>query len=238
LIFFFEMSFFNPEIPIFSRKQSADAIPDMPGVWRIHWCIGERTLWSSFYTRHDQACMLWSFLTAGIFAIAQFLPLSWTVQAIFSSVLTLFGVAGMVGLTWYFAQVERLNWVLYSWIALMLVGIFVTDLALFQHWGGVLLNVCPLWLGLSGIGYCITGIGMRSRMFILLGLLHGLAIWLLPLVAPWQQLTTGLVISLSVLSMAELQWDANGVCGYQTVAAETPSEVQPLYISNSPILET
>ncbi|MBD2089701.1 hypothetical protein H6F67_07525 [Microcoleus sp. FACHB-1515] len=214
------MSFFNTEVPLFSRKPSADAIVQTPGLWRIHWKIGNRVLWSSFYTRHDQACILWGLLTAGIFAIAQFLPLSWTIQAIFASLMTLLGVGGMIGLTWYFAKVERLNWVLYSWIALMLIGISITDLALLQHWGQVLLNVCPLWLGLSGIGYAVTGIGMRSRMFLLLGVLHLIAIWLLPLVAPWQQITTGFVISFSVLLMAELQWDANGVCGYQTASQE------------------
>lgn len=208
------MSFFNPDIPIFQRKQSAFAIEDLPGLWRVHWQIGNFIVWSSFYTRHDQACLLWGLISAAIFAVAQFVPLSWNTQALLSSVFTVFGVGGMVGLTWYFSQVERLNWVLYSWLVLMLSGIMLTDFSIFLHWGNVLLHICPLWLSLSAIGYLITGLGMRSRTFMLLAAVHLLTIWLLPYVAGWQQLTTGLVISCSVLLMAELQWDANGVCGY------------------------
>lgn len=214
------MTFFNLSLPIFKRKESAFAVPEMPGLRRVHWQIGDLVLWSSFYTQHDQACIVWGIVSAAIFTTAQFVPLSWTVQAVLSSLLTIGGVGGMMTLTWHFSRIERLNWVLYTWLGLMLAGIGLTDAGIFLHWGQVLLRICPLWLGLSAIGYVVTGIGMRSRTFILLGAVHLLTVWLLPLAAGWQQLVTGAVISSSVLLMAELQWDANGVCGYQQETAE------------------
>lgn len=210
------MNFFNINTPIFQRKLSAFAIDDMPGLWRVHWQIGDIVLWSSFYTQHDQACMLWGCVSAAIFVTAQFVALSWTAQAILASIFTVVGLAGMVNLTWYFTKLDRLSWVLYGWIALMIVGMGLTDAGIFLHWGDVLLNLCPLWLGLSAIGYLLTGVIMQSRTFIVFGLVHLLAICALPHVGAWQQLTTGIVISSSVLLMAELQWDANGVCGYQS----------------------
>lgn len=207
------MSFFNSEVPIITRKRSAYAIEDVPGLWRVHWQINSVTLFSSFYTRHDQACLLWGVISGGIFVAAQFLPVDWMSQAIFSSALTVVAIVGMVSLTWYFTAVERLTWILASWVILMLLGILVTDLSVFLGWGRVLVQICPLWLGLSAIGYWITGIGMRSRTFILIGLLHLFTIWILPYVGFWQPLTTGIIISGSVLYLAELQWDSNGVCG-------------------------
>jgi hypothetical protein len=225
------MSFFNRDVPILARKRSAFDLKDAPGLWRIHWQVERFIILSTFYTRHDQACLLWGLVAAGIFITAQFLPLSWTVQAIFASTLTLGSVAGMVALTWYFTAVERLTWVLYSWVALMLIGTLLTDLGVFLQWGNLLVHICPLWLGLSAIGYGITGIGMRSRTFAAIAVLHLLTIWGLSYVGIWQPLTTGAVISGSALLIAELQWDANGVCGYQTTSETTDSP------SNSPVSE-
>ena len=33
----------------------------------------------------------------------------------------------------------------------------------FFRWGKVLANLCPLWLGMSSIGYLGTGLAVRSR---------------------------------------------------------------------------
>ncbi|MDX2229986.1 MAG: hypothetical protein NW220_10130 [Leptolyngbyaceae cyanobacterium bins.349] len=202
------------------RKNSAFDIPEMPGLWRIHWQIHDRVLFSSFYTRHDQACLLWGAIAAVIFLVAQFLPLSWTTQTLFAASLTLVGVIGMLLLTWQFARFERLSWVLGSWAGLMLLGAIATYQAMFGGWAGVLMHICPLWLGLSGAGYLVTGIGMRSRLFLLLSGLHLLTISVLPLFPAWHPLITGGVISSSAFLIAEFQWDANGVCGYQTQALQ------------------
>jgi hypothetical protein len=209
------MNFFNPDIPVISKKKSAFEMT-APGLLRVHWQVGEFTIHSSFYTKHDQACLLWSALSGSLFVIAQFLPVSWVTQAIVASVVTLIGVAGMIYLTWYLTTAERrLAIVLFSWVGLMLTGAIVTDLSIFLSWLPVLMNICTFWLSLSAIGYLITAIGMRSRAFFLAAMLHLLAIGILPHVGQWQPLTTGIVIALSVYLIAELQWDSNGVCGHQ-----------------------
>lgn len=208
------MSFFNSDVPIIAKKQSAFSICDLPGLWRVHWQIKQRVILSTFYTRHDQACLLWAVVSALIFLVAQFVKLNWLIQAVIASGLTVFCVIAMIALTFQFSAKERLIWVLYGWGLLMLVGTVTTDLSLFLGWGIVLGNLCSLWLGISGVGYLITGWQMRSRAFMLIAAVHFLAIQILPAVGPWQPLTTGLVISGCALLIAEIQWDANGVCGH------------------------
>ncbi|MBD0335917.1 MAG: hypothetical protein ICV62_10545 [Cyanobacteria bacterium Co-bin13] len=209
------MSFFNFDVPIVSKKQSAFSICDVPGLWRVHWQVKQRVILSTFYTRHDQACLLWAVVSAAIFSAAQFLAMNWFTQAMIASGLTVLCVVGMVALTFHFSAEERLIWVLYGWSLLMLVGTLITDLSLFLGWGEILGHLCPLWLGISGIGYLITGLGMRSRAFMLIAVVHFLVLQVLPYVGLWQPLTTGIIVSGSALLIAEIQWDANGVCGYQ-----------------------
>lgn len=218
---------FSSDVPIISRKRSAFEIADSPGLWRIHWQIDRYIILSTFYTQHDQACLLWAVLTSGIFLMAQFCPISWVVQATIASVLTLIGSAAMFYLAQNFTTVERLGWVLQTWLGLMAVGILLTDLSILRGWGVVLLHICPLWLGLSAVGYFVTGLAMRSRAFMLAGFLHLLGIGLLAWVGPWQALTSGLIISGSVWMAAELQWDANGVCAY----LNQQNRVEPLLSS-------
>ena len=110
----------------------------------------------------------------------------------------------------------------------MLLGAVVTDLSRFLGWGRVLGHVCHLWLGVSGVGYLITGWGMRSRAFLLFAAIHLLTLQLLPAVGPWQPLTTGLVISGCALLIAEIQWDANGVCGHPIAAEAGEAVHQPI----------
>jgi hypothetical protein len=226
---------FNSAVPIIARKKSAFEIADSPGLWRVHWKIDRYIILSTFYTQHDQACLLWAVLTSGIFMMVQFCPISWFTQAAIASVLTLIGSAGMLYLSWRFTALERLVWVLRTWLGLMAVGTILTDLSILHGWGIVLLHICPLWLGLSAIGYFVTGLAMRSRAFILASLLHLLSIWLLAWVGPWQPLTTGLIISGSVWMVAELQWDANGVCGHLVPQKPTALSVQPEKIETAKI---
>lgn len=201
------MTVLNSAEPLLRTKQEALDFQDLQGLLRIHWQIGGITLFSGFYTRIDQVFVLWGLITATIFIAAQFLPLSWSLQAVFWSALTLVGTVCMAVLTHFWVRVERLVWVLYKWVVLMLGGVILTDLSIFLGWGEVLIHLCPLWLGLSALGYTSTGLGMRSRTFFLMGLVHLLGIGILPYVGAWQFLTTGVVMACSLLLLAELQWD-------------------------------
>lgn len=215
------MSFFNFEVPIFMPKRSAFDVPAMPGVWRFHLQIQGQVLYSSFYTRHDQACLLWGVISALIFLAAQFLPVSWSIQTIVAFTFTGMGMVGMMLLTWKFVLFERLGWVLGIWALLMSLGAIATCQGIFGGWTWALINICPLWLSLSGLGYFATSLGMRSRLFLLLSLIHLVGIMLLPYFPAWKPLMTGLIISGSAFFVAEFQWDANGVCGYQMQAIES-----------------
>lgn len=206
------MTFFNPNVPLLSRKPNVLEIPDIPGLWRFHWQIRNVTLFSSFYTQLDQACIVWGVISTIIFVTAQFVPINWMTQAVWWSALSVIGTVGMVALTPSWVK-EELGWVVYSWIMLMLLGVVITDLSIFLGWGAVLMQLCPLWLGLIAIGYLCTGLGMRSRTLILTALVHLLSILVLPYVGSWQFLATGVITGGTVLLLAEFQWDSRGSCG-------------------------
>lgn len=214
------MTFFNPTEPILRSKQEALDFQDRQGLLRIHIAIGRKTIISAFYTRIDQVFILWGLISAVIFITAQFAPISWVMQAGFWTILTLIGTIGMVFLTHFWVQVERLQWVLYSWVGLMLGGVLLTDLSIFLSWGQILMHLCPLWLGLSTFGYFCTGVGMRSRAFILAGIIHLLGITLLPYVGNFQFLATGLVMAVSLLMFAEVQWDMRPPIEYKLLTLE------------------
>ncbi|MBE9120815.1 hypothetical protein IQ269_08280 [Tychonema sp. LEGE 07199] len=201
------MTFFNVSEPLIRSKQEHLDVQDRSGLLQLNWQIGNITLFSGFYTRIDQTFLLWGLVTAGIFFTAQFVPLSWSFQAILWSTLTIIGTAGMAVLTLFWVKVERVSWILYCWAMLMITGLVLTDCSIFLGWGGLLLHLCDLWLGLSAIGYFCTGLGLRSRTFIAIGLAHLFAIGLLPFVAPWQYLTTGIIMAGCLLLLSELQWD-------------------------------
>lgn len=206
-------SFFNPDVPMLCRKQGVFEIPDLPGLWRCHWQIGNFIVLSTFYTRLDQACIIWGAISLVIFGTAQFFPISWITQAVWWSVLSLIGTFGMMILAPPWLKNEGLAWILDSWILLMLLGVVITDLSIFCGWGSVLIYLCHLWLALVGVGYVLTGLGMRSRMLMIIGVVHLLGIALLPYVAAWQFLVTGMIMGASVLVLAEFQWDSFGTCG-------------------------
>lgn len=207
------ISFFNPEAPMLCRKQGVFEIPDLPGLWRCHWQIGNFIVLSTFYTRLDQACIIWGAISLVIFGTAQFFPISWITQAVWWSFLSVIGTFGMIVLSPPWLKEEGLAWILDSWIILMLLGLVITDLSIFLGWGSVLIYLCHLWLALVGLGYILTGLGMRSRTLMIVGAIHLLGIALLPYLAAWQFLATGIIMGVSVLILAEFQWDSFGTCG-------------------------
>lgn len=223
------MSFFNSTEPIIRNKQEALDFQDRQGLLRFQCQLGEKTLFSAFYTRIDQAFLLWGLISAAIFATAQFLPVSWVIQAQLWSVLTLLGTVAMVGLTHFWVKVERLRWVLYGWVILMVVGVVVTDLSIFLGWGQVLMRLCPLWLGLSAIGYFCTGFGMRSRAFTVASIVHLVGIIVLPHVGGWQFLSTGIVMAASLLIFAGVQWDMRPPIEYAGLTLEQKQFNQAQY---------
>lgn len=201
------MKLFNSAEPIIRRKQHALDFQDRQGLLELKLEISNRTLLNSIYTRIDQVFVVWGLITAVIFFTAQFAPIDWITQAVFWSVLTVAGTLGMTILTHFWVKVERLRWMLYSWIVLMLGGVAITDLGFYLGSGTILMHLCHLWLGLSAVGYFCTGFGLRSRAFILAGLFHLLGIAILPFFNGWQFLATGLVMTANLLMFAETQWD-------------------------------
>ena len=201
------MPLFDSGSPIIRRKQHALDFQDRQGLLKLKLRISDKTLFHSIYTRIDQVFVVWGLITGLIFFTAQFAPIDWITQAFFWSVLTLVGTAAMTVLTHFWVRVERLCWVLYVWIALMLGGMAITDWGIFHGSGLILLHLCHLWLGISSVGYFCTGIGLRSRAFIMAGLFHLLGIAILPFCIGWQFLATGLVMTANLLMFAETQWD-------------------------------
>lgn len=228
---FLETDFFNQDLPPLKRKQSAFAIQDHPGLWRIHWQLGQTTILSTFYTRIDQACLLWGLLTFVIFITAQFTAIDWGIQAMLGTGLTLSGTIGMIKLAAHCVAIKPLNQVVLAWAVLMGLGALITDLSILLGWGIILQQLCFLWLGLSGLGYLFTGLKMRSRAFFLVSLAHVFGIAILPYVSNWQYLFTGILIGLSVMLVAELQWDSSNVCAVHSMAIE-PAMI-PGYLDHS-----
>ncbi|MEO1592446.1 MAG: hypothetical protein AAFU71_14330 [Cyanobacteria bacterium J06632_22] len=199
------MFLFNNSGPILRWKQAALDVQDLCGLITLHWRWGSRTVLRHHFTRIDQVFLVWGWVTACIFLTAQFLPISWTVQAGLWSGLTLTGIVTMIRLAWFWVQVERLRWVIYLWSGLMLLGVLVTTWGIFGGVGLILLNLCALWLLLCAVGYLIMGLGMQSRSFLAAALVHSLSV--LTLAPAWQFLTTAVVMAGSLLLFACVQWD-------------------------------
>lgn len=201
------MPFFNPVEPLVRCKQTDLDVQDLRGLLRFQIRAGRWTLFSALYTRVDQAILLWGILTTVIFVTAQFWPMSWQIQAAIWTVLTLSGMVSTVALTHFWAKVERLSWVIWLWLGLMLVGLIATDIGIFWGWPVVLINLCEIWLGLSGAGYLLTGIALQSRMFLLASGIHFIGIKLVDLWPGWSFLMTGLILGGTLWFLSELQWD-------------------------------
>ncbi|PSB12059.1 hypothetical protein C7B62_03110 [Pleurocapsa sp. CCALA 161] len=218
------MPLFNSAKPIIRRKQHALDFQDRQGLLKLRLQISNKTLFQNIYTRIDQVFMVWGLITAVIFFTAQFAPIDWVTQATFWSILTVVGTAGMTMLTHFWVKVERLRWVLYAWIILMLGGVAITNFGIYCGSGTVLMHLCHLWLGLSAMGYFCTGIGLRSRAFIVSGLFHILGIAILPFCLGWQFLATGLLMSANLLMFAETQWDMRPPIDNYSILTEEQKE--------------
>ncbi|MEL7408541.1 MAG: hypothetical protein AAFN00_16575 [Cyanobacteria bacterium J06558_2] len=201
------MSLFNSSEPIIRRKQHALDFQDRQGLLKLKLQISNKTLFNSIYTRIDQVFVVWGLITAVVFFTAQFAPINWMIQAAFWTVLTMAGSITMAILTHFWVKVERLRWLLYGWIILMLAGLGITDFGIYWGSGIILMNLCQIWLILSAAGYFATGWGLQSRAFLLAGLIHLVGIAILPWCMGWQFLVTGLIMTANLLMFAETQWD-------------------------------
>jgi hypothetical protein len=206
--------FFNTNLPLLRRKYSAFEVEDLPGLWRLHWQWGGTTFVSTFYTCIDQACLLWGSITFVIFLTAQFTALDWGVQAVLWSGLTIAGTLLTLRLANYLRSIAPIAVLTDAWTGLMLAGIGLTDLGMVLHSSLILVNLCPLWLGLSAIGYLWSGWTLRSRAFALIGILHLAGIAVLPHLMDWQFLVTGVLMGASALILAVFQWDSGDVCAH------------------------
>jgi hypothetical protein len=211
---------FNLSVPLLRIKQKDVDIQDLCGLIKIHWRVGSTTLINNIYTRIDQVFILWAFITVGIFFTAQFCPLSWQIQAIVWSILTVIGTVGMICLTHFWVVVEQLRWVTLLWSGLMLLGLGITNIGIFASIPVILMNLCPLWLVLSAIGYIVMGWGMYSRTFIMMGIFHLFGIMILPYVLGWQFVSTGLIMASCLLLLSELQWDMRPPFDSKVLTAE------------------
>jgi hypothetical protein len=174
------MTFFNYSLPPQRRKQLNMDVQELEGLWQVQFPLGKDRFYSKFYTCLDRACLLWSLLLIPMFGTAHFFPVSWMLQAGLRSVLGLGGTPAMVTMTYSGVKIERLTWVLYGWVILMLLGLVLTDWGIFLGWEKVLANLCPLWLGLISIGYLGTGLAVRSRALLAASLFHLSGILILP----------------------------------------------------------
>lgn len=214
------MSFFNHHQPILRWKQQAVDIQDHQGLLVFQLSRQNQTLVSTIYTRVDQSFGVWGLLSALIFMTAQFTTISWTVQAICWSALTLTGVIAMFSLTHFWVKVERVNWILSWWSGLMLLGVMLTDLGIFGGWGQILMHLCHLWLGLSAVGYLVTGLGLRSRALLITATIHLLGLVALPYFIGWQFFLTGAVMTTNLLFLAQVQWDMRPPLGNYNLLSE------------------
>ncbi len=173
------------------------------------------------FSELDQAFIYWGIVAIAIFSLAQFSLISWTTQSFIDAILTSVGIASTSKLTWRLACSERLRWVIFLWAGLMSGGMALTAYSITFGVGIVLLNLCPLWLGLCSFGYLAMGVGLRSRSFTAASLVHGLAIFALSFHPGWQFLTSGLVMAFTLFFFSVVPWDmrateADELCGMRT----------------------
>lgn len=201
------MSFFKPHQPILQKKQLSFNPQQLVSLG----CLKIKPLQflnlSGIYTCIDQVMICWGMVAGIIFLSAQFLPINWTDQAIFWSIITLIAVILMITLTHTWTSMERLSWLLYGWVALMVIGVIITDCSIVYHWGIMLSHLSHLWLLLSAIGYGLTAWGVRSRAFVIATIIHSVSIFFLSWFGSWQFAMTGLIMMSNLLIFAEGQWD-------------------------------
>lgn len=192
---------------IFQLKQSLVDPVDRHGVIKIQFGQPNNAFISTYLTRLDQALIAWSVATAAIFWVAQFNLLDWHTQAILWSVLSCIVILISGKLTWFWVTTRNQRWIFYSWALLVIAGLGLTDYGIWQGWGMVLRHLCALWLGLSAIGYMLTGVGIKAPALMLIGLVHVCAIPGLSFLPIHQFLLTGTIMSVSLFFLAVFHWD-------------------------------
>jgi len=198
---------FEPQAPIFRFKQDLADPADLQGVVRIRWGRPDRRGLFTYYTRLDQALLLWSGAIALIFVTAQFVPLDWKTQAIAWSALSLATTIITSWLAWAWATAKQCRWILGVWCLLMVGGLCLTNYGVFMVQSTLLMHLCTLWLGISGLGYLVSGWGMQSQALTLTGITHWLLVPLLTVLPTWQFLLTGVFMAGNLWILAEFQWD-------------------------------
>lgn len=197
----------TPRQPIFCFKQALPAADERMGLIALHYHLPVGRVLKTYYTRLDQALLLWGAVTAIIFSVAQFSYLDWQTQAIADSILTLGAVLATIALTWQWATAKRVRWVLGLWSCLMSGAIALSDYGILMGNGLILRHLCTGWLSICALGYWVTAIGMRSQALKLIAMLHLGTVPLLVAMAAGQFLLTGSVLTLSLWLLATLQWD-------------------------------
>lgn len=192
---------------IFQLKQSLVDPVDLHGVIKIQFGQYNKFWVSTYLTRLDQALIAWGMVTATIFLVAQLYVLDWTIQAIIWSVLSCIVILIAGKLTWFWVSTRNQRWIVYSWSILVMVGLGVTDYGIFGGWNLILGNLCALWLGISAVGYLITGLGIHAQALLLIGLVHVCTIPSLALLPIYQFLVTGSVMSISLFLLAAFHWE-------------------------------
>lgn len=192
---------------IFQLKQSLVDPVDLHGVIKIQFGRDGHRFISTYLTRLDQALIAWGMVTAAIFLIAQLYLLDWHTQAILWSGLSCMAIVISGKLTWFWITTRNQRWIFYSWSALVLVGLCLTDYGIFNGWGVILRHLCALWLGISALGYVVTGIGIQAQALVAIGLVHAGAIPGLTWLPTVQFLLTGFVMSSSLFLLAMFHWE-------------------------------
>jgi len=98
--------------------------------------------------------------------------------------------------------------------SLLLIPMFGTAQFFPVSWKKVLANLCPLWLGMSGIGYLGTGFAVGLPALLAASVFHLSGILILPYTGCLSFLFTGAVMVFSLLVLAELQWDMRHPINY------------------------
>ena len=118
------MNLLHSTKPILRRKQRDIYCQEYQSLVSLYLKIAGKTLYSGLYSCLDQVFIIWGLIVAAIFVTAQFLPISWTTQAIVWSILTLAGTLSMMILTHFWVKQQQLNWILYLWVMLMVSVVF------------------------------------------------------------------------------------------------------------------
>ena len=208
------MTFFHLHDAIETEENQSLGMQDIGGLLSV--LLKQRTqfwpsftqFWPSFeLSPIDQAFLIWAGITLVIFLMGQFSSVSWAMQTVVDAALTGVGIASTSRLNWALVEDERLNWVIALWAVLMTAGMCVSAYGIYACESLIMVNLCPLWMGLCALGYGAMAMGMRSHAFTAACLVHALAIALLNHQPSWQYLTTGLVISLTLIFFSIVPWD-------------------------------